>query len=279
MHKVIDGPPAIGTAFSALDVRFQLPSSIPLVFAILHRQRLKSPLGVNALAIRIDQIALQPTHHHPGELGVTWEDVSREPLIIKEFEECGEGFGVAVVRRGGEKQLVLEVWRGQTNQPCPEAFDGIATDGRGDVVSLVDDQQVELPGMADVRGQCVPQKAQAFTLLGPVHRRDETGKRRPRILDAILWLARSGARWRDLPEDRFGPYQTVKRRYYRWIEQGVFDRIFAAVSSDPDMEWIAIDATVIRAQVQAAGARQKRGGRKPRLSDVHAAASEPKSTL
>nr|CAM77190.1 transposase [Magnetospirillum gryphiswaldense MSR-1] len=94
-----------------------------------------------------------------------------------------------------------------------------------------------------------------------------------------MWLARSGARWRDLPEDRFGPYQTVKRRYYRWIEQGVFDRIFAAVSSDPDMEWIAIDATVIRAQVQAAGARQKRGGRKPRLSDVHAAASEPKSTL
>ncbi|AVM73192.1 hypothetical protein MSR1_06840 [Magnetospirillum gryphiswaldense MSR-1] len=52
------------------------------------------------------------------------------------------------------------------------------------------------------------------------------GKRGPRsdarrFLDAILWLARSGARWRDLPEDRFGPYQTVKRRYYRWIEQGV----------------------------------------------------------
>jgi transposase len=39
----------------------------------------------------------------------------------------------------------------------------------------------------------------------------------------------------DLPE-RFGPYQTVKRRYYRWIKQGVFDRIFEAVSSDPDME-------------------------------------------
>nr|CAM77546.1 transposase [Magnetospirillum gryphiswaldense MSR-1] len=97
--------------------------------------------------------------------------------------------------------------------------------------------------------------------------------------NAFLCLARSGARGADLPKDRFGPSQTVKRRYFRWIEQGVFDRIFAAVSSDPDMEWIAIAATVIRAQVQAAGARQKRGGRKPRLSDVHAAASEPKSTL
>ncbi|GKX34575.1 MAG: hypothetical protein MnENMB40S_21930 [Rhizobiaceae bacterium MnEN-MB40S] len=94
------------------------------------------------------------------------------------------------------------------------------------------------------------------------------GKRGPRsdarlFFNAILWLARSGARWRDLPEDRFGPYQTVKRRYYRWIEMGVFDRIFEAVANDPDMEWLALDATVIRAQAQAAGARLKRGGESP----------------
>jgi hypothetical protein len=69
-----------------------------------------------------------------------------------------------------------------------------------------------------------------------------------------------------MPEDRFGPYQTVKRRYYRWIERGVFDRIFDAVACDPDMEWLSIDATVIRAQAQAAGGRRKRGDRKPRLS-------------
>jgi transposase len=110
------------------------------------------------------------------------------------------------------------------------------------------------------------------------------GKRGPRsdgrrFFDGILWLARSGARWRDLPEGQFGPYQTAKRRYYRWIEQGVFDRIFEAVSDDPDMEWIAIDATVIRAQAQAAGAPLKRGARKPRILAVHAAALAPKSTL
>jgi transposase len=108
------------------------------------------------------------------------------------------------------------------------------------------------------------------------------GKRGPRsdarrFFDAILWLARSGARWRDLPGDRFGPYQTAKRRYYRWIEAGVFDRIFAAVAADPDMEWLMIDATVIRAQAQAAGARQKRGDRKPRLSAARAVASAPSS--
>jgi transposase len=107
------------------------------------------------------------------------------------------------------------------------------------------------------------------------------GRRGPRsdgrrFFDALLWVARSGGRWRDLPE-RFGPYQTVKRRYYRWVEQGVFDRIFAAVSDDPDLEWLAIDATVIRAQAQAAGGRVKRGALKPRPSGVRAVASAPRS--
>lgn len=109
------------------------------------------------------------------------------------------------------------------------------------------------------------------------------GKRGPRsdgrrFLDAVLWLARSGARWRDLPEERFGPYQAAKRRYYRWIEAGVFDRIFEGVAADPDLEWLSINATVIRAQAQAAGGRRKRGDRKPRLSAVPAAASGPSST-
>lgn len=109
------------------------------------------------------------------------------------------------------------------------------------------------------------------------------GKRGPRsdgrrFFDALLWMARSGARWRDLPE-RFGPYPTAKRRYYRWIETGVFDRLFEAVAVDPDLEWLAIDATVIRAQAQAAGARRKRGDLKPRLSAAHAVASAPSFML
>jgi transposase len=110
------------------------------------------------------------------------------------------------------------------------------------------------------------------------------GRRGPRsdgrrFLDALLWLARSGGRWRDLPE-KFGSYQTAKRRYYhyRWVEQGVIDRIFEAVSNDPDIEWLAIDATVIRAQAQAAGARVKRGALKPRLLGDPEAGSAPRST-
>ena len=109
------------------------------------------------------------------------------------------------------------------------------------------------------------------------------GKRGPRsdgrrFFVAFLWSARAGARWRELPEG-FGPYQRAKRRYYRWIEAGVFDRLFEAISNDPDLEWLMIDATVIRAQAQAAGARRKRGVLKPRLSVARVAGSVPSSML
>jgi transposase len=83
-------------------------------------------------------------------------------------------------------------------------------------------------------------------------------------------MTRSGGRWRDLPE-RYGDYQTVKRRYYRWIEMGVLEKLFAALSEQADLDWVSIDSTSIRAQPQAAGARRKRGERTPRVLAVHAA--------
>ena len=94
------------------------------------------------------------------------------------------------------------------------------------------------------------------------------GKRGPRtnnrlFMDAVLWMARSGARWRDLPE-RFGDYQTVKRRYYDWVERGVFMSLFNAMSQDGDFEWLCVDATIIRAHQHAAGAARKKGGLMPR---------------
>jgi transposase len=107
------------------------------------------------------------------------------------------------------------------------------------------------------------------------------GKRGPRsngrlFIDALLWMGRSGARWRDLPE-RFGPYERAKQRYYRWLRMGVFARIFEAVAAEPDLEWVMLDATVIRAHAQAGGARRKRGARTPRRLVALAAASEPSS--
>lgn len=107
------------------------------------------------------------------------------------------------------------------------------------------------------------------------------GKRGPRsngrlFIDGLLWLARSGARWKDLPE-RFGPVSRAKQRYYRWLRMGVLMRIFEAVAAEPDLEWVMLDATIIRAHLQAAGAPQKRGARTPRRLAALAAASEPSS--
>lgn len=94
------------------------------------------------------------------------------------------------------------------------------------------------------------------------------GKRGPRtdnrrFLNALLWMARSGARWRDLPE-QFGGYETVKRRYYRWIEMGVLDEILAALAREADLEWLMIDSTIVRAHQHAAGASRQKGGRMPK---------------
>src|SRR5215470_3759888 len=94
------------------------------------------------------------------------------------------------------------------------------------------------------------------------------GKRGPRtdnrrFLNALLWMALSGGRWRDLP-GRLGDYNTVKRRYYRWIEMGVLDAMFEALACEADMEWLMIDSTIVRAHQHAAGARQIKGGRMPK---------------
>ena len=107
------------------------------------------------------------------------------------------------------------------------------------------------------------------------------GRRGPRsnnrrFVDALIWMARSGGRWRDMPA-RFGDFQTVKRRYYRWIEMGVLDRLFSALAQEADLEWVAIDSTSIRAQAQAAGAARKKGALRPRVLAAQGAASGPRS--
>ena len=94
------------------------------------------------------------------------------------------------------------------------------------------------------------------------------GKRGPRadnrrFVNALLWMARSGGRWRDLPA-RLGDPDAVKRRYYRWIKMGVLDAMFEGLAREADMEWLMIDSTIIRAHQQAAGARKEKGGLMPR---------------
>lgn len=82
------------------------------------------------------------------------------------------------------------------------------------------------------------------------------------FVNAVIWIARSGAPWRDLPK-RFGPWNSVFQRFNRWAKSGVWQRIFAALQ-DPDLESLILDSTTIRAHQHAAGgAEKKRPTRRP----------------
>jgi transposase len=78
------------------------------------------------------------------------------------------------------------------------------------------------------------------------------------FLDAVLWIAKTGAPWRDLPE-YFGKWNTVWRRFDRWARKGVWQKLFG-VFQDPDLEWLVLDSTVVRAHPHAAGARRRPDG-------------------
>ncbi len=77
------------------------------------------------------------------------------------------------------------------------------------------------------------------------------------FIDAVLWIAKTGAPWRDLP-DRFGNGNSAWRRFDRWADKGVWRRVFEALQ-DPDLEWLILDSTVVRAHPHAAGAKKKLG--------------------
>ena len=95
-----------------------------------------------------------------------------------------------------------------------------------------------------------------------------TGADNRMFVEAVLWIARTGSPWRDLPAV-FGKWNSVFVRFNRWSEGGVWQRIFAALSDDPDFEYLIIDSTIVRAHQHAAGAK---GGAKSRpLADPAAA--------
>lgn len=99
------------------------------------------------------------------------------------------------------------------------------------------------------------------------------------FVDAVLWIARTGAPWRDLPE-RFGKFNSIWRRFDRWARTGVWAKVFEALQ-DPDLEWLILDSTVIRAHPCAAGAKKKRMApevRNFRSSAGVGAGSAPRST-
>ena len=74
------------------------------------------------------------------------------------------------------------------------------------------------------------------------------------FLEAILWLVRAGAPWRDLPP-HFGKWGSVWKRFRRWAGKGVFERIFNELSANPDFEYALIDGTIVKVHRHGAGAK------------------------
>jgi transposase len=83
-----------------------------------------------------------------------------------------------------------------------------------------------------------------------------------KFVDAVLWIARTGSHWRELPPD-FGKWNSVFQRYNRWSEKGVWESLFKALADDPDFEFVMMDATIVRAHQHSAGAKGGIKRRKP----------------
>jgi transposase len=74
------------------------------------------------------------------------------------------------------------------------------------------------------------------------------------LLEAVLWIARVGAPWRDLPKS-FGKWNSAFKRFRRWAGRGVFEQVFTALSEDADFEYVTIDGTIVRVHQHGTGAR------------------------
>lgn len=90
------------------------------------------------------------------------------------------------------------------------------------------------------------------------------GRGRPAVrgdrnfVNAVIWIAKTGAQWRDLPE-RFGPWKTVFNRFSRWASKGIWYAIFQAVQLTEDEVASLADGSIVRAHQDSCGGR---GGQK-----------------
>ena len=75
-----------------------------------------------------------------------------------------------------------------------------------------------------------------------------------RIINAVFWILRTSAPWRDLPPD-YGGWSNTHRRFIRWRDKGIWEKLLEKLVDAPDFEWLMIDASHIKVHPHAAGAK------------------------
>lgn len=74
------------------------------------------------------------------------------------------------------------------------------------------------------------------------------------FINAVFWILRTGSPWRDLPPD-YGDWKNTHRRFTRWRDKGIWEKLLNEIIDEPDFEWVMIDATFCKVHKHGTGAK------------------------